>query len=43
VHAQSRGFTLDLETPMYGVAPGQSAVLYDDDAVVGAGTISSAR
>ena len=34
------GFRLDLDAPAYGVAPGQAAVLYDGDAVVGAGTIS---
>jgi tRNA-uridine 2-sulfurtransferase len=34
------GFTLQLDAPAYGVAPGQAAVLYDGDAVVGAGTIS---
>jgi tRNA-uridine 2-sulfurtransferase len=34
------GFRLRLDTPAHGVAPGQAAVLYDGDAVVGAGTIS---
>src|SRR4051794_39876131 len=33
------GFCLRLDRPAYGVAPGQAAVLYDGDAVVGAGTI----
>jgi tRNA-uridine 2-sulfurtransferase len=33
------GFTLLLEEPAYGVAPGQAAVLYVDEAIVGAGTI----
>jgi tRNA-specific 2-thiouridylase len=33
------GFRLDLDRAAYGVAPGQAAVLYDDGAVVGAGTI----
>ena len=33
------GFRLQLDEPAYGVAPGQAAVLYDGDAVVGAGTI----
>jgi len=33
------GFRLRLEQPAYGVAPGQAAVLYDGDAVVGSGTI----
>jgi len=36
------GFTLELARPAYGVAPGQIAVLYDDDAVVGCGVVSSA-
>ena len=37
------GFRLELEQPAYGVAPGQLAVLYDDDgAVVGCGVVSSA-
>ncbi len=31
------GFALDLAEPVFGVARGQFAVLYDDDAVVGAG------
>jgi tRNA-specific 2-thiouridylase len=34
------GFRLRLERPAYGVASGQAAVLYDDGAVVGAGTIA---
>jgi tRNA-uridine 2-sulfurtransferase len=33
------GFRLRLDRPAYGVAPGQAAVLYEGDAVVGAGTI----
>jgi tRNA-specific 2-thiouridylase len=39
----ARGFRLALDTPAYGVAPGQTAVLYDDDAVVGCGTVTSAH
>jgi len=35
----SRGFRLSLDEPGYGVAPGQTAVLYHGDAVVGAGTV----
>jgi tRNA-uridine 2-sulfurtransferase len=35
------GFTLDLDEPVAGVAPGQTAVLYDDDTVVGTGVIAS--
>ena len=42
VEASRRGFRLSLEEPAYGVAPGQVAVLYEDDAVVGAGLISAA-
>ncbi len=34
------GFELELETPVGGIAAGQTAVLYQDDVVVGAGTIS---
>ena len=36
------GFALDLDEPVDAVAPGQVAVLYDDDAVVGAGVIERA-
>jgi tRNA-specific 2-thiouridylase len=36
------GFRLRLDRPAYGVAPGQAAVLYDRDAVVGVGTIEPA-
>ena len=39
VEESDRGFRLALASPSYGVAPGQAAVLYDDDVVVGAGTI----
>jgi tRNA-uridine 2-sulfurtransferase len=39
----SRGFRLELDEPAYGVAPGQAAVLYEDDAVVGYGLISSSH
>jgi tRNA-specific 2-thiouridylase len=42
VTATARGFELDLDDPAYAVAPGQAAVLYEADAVVGAGTIVSA-
>jgi tRNA-specific 2-thiouridylase len=40
---QERGFELLLDEPAYGVAPGQTAVVYERDAVVGAGVIMSAR
>ena len=42
VEETASGFRLRLEEPAYGVAPGQAAVLYDGDAVVGAGTIAPA-
>jgi tRNA-specific 2-thiouridylase len=39
VTATDDGFRLELDQPAHGVAPGQAAVLYDEGAVVGAGTI----
>lgn len=42
VETAPRGFRLLLDAPAYGVAPGQAAVLYEGDAVVGAGLVSSA-
>ncbi len=36
----AEGFRLELDEPAYGVARGQFAVLYVDDAVVGAGAIT---
>jgi len=42
VEPEDRGFRLSLDRPAFGVAPGQAAVLYEDDAVVGAGLIASA-
>jgi tRNA-specific 2-thiouridylase len=39
VEETADGFVLSLETPVSAVARGQVAVLYDDDAVVGAGVI----
>ena len=36
------GFELELAEPVYGVARGQAAVLYEGDAVVGCGTVASA-
>jgi tRNA-uridine 2-sulfurtransferase len=41
VEAKARGFDAVLDEPAYGVAPGQAAVLYDGDVVVGAGRILS--
>ncbi len=43
VSASPDGFELSLEEPVYGVALGQAAVLYEGEAVVGCGTISAAR
>src|SRR3954452_15856609 len=34
------GFRLELDEPVYGVAPGQAAVLYESDAVVGCGLVT---
>jgi tRNA-specific 2-thiouridylase len=42
VAARAGGFTLDLDEPAYGVARGQAAVLYEGDAVVGCGLVTSA-
>jgi tRNA-uridine 2-sulfurtransferase len=36
------GFELELDEPAFGVAAGQAAVLYDGDAVVGCGVITTA-
>jgi tRNA-specific 2-thiouridylase len=40
VRPERDGFTLDLDEPVVGVAPGQTAVLYANDAVVGSGIIA---
>ena len=40
VTTTDEGFALELSEPAYGVAKGQVAVLYDRDAVVGAGVIT---
>jgi tRNA-specific 2-thiouridylase len=42
VSAKTGGFELELDEPAFGVAPGQAAVLYEGDAVVGCGLVSSA-
>ena len=39
----ARGFRLTLDEPAYGVAVGQAAVLYEEEAIVGAGLISASR
>ncbi|HTR32462.1 MAG TPA: tRNA 2-thiouridine(34) synthase MnmA [Gaiellaceae bacterium] len=41
VEQTASGFRLELAGPAYGVARGQAAVLYDGDAVVGAGLVTS--
>ncbi len=41
VEERPGGFRLELAEPFYGAAPGQAAVLYEDDVVVGSGRISS--
>jgi tRNA-specific 2-thiouridylase len=41
VETTARGFRLALDEPAYGVATGQTAVLYEGDAVVGSGLVSS--
>ena len=41
VEATDGGFRLLLDEPAYGAARGQAAVLYEGDAVVGAGTIAT--
>jgi tRNA-specific 2-thiouridylase len=43
VDEDDRGFTLHLAEPFHGAARGQTAVVYDGDAVVGAGTIDAVR
>ena len=40
VTATGDGFSLELAEPVHGVAKGQVAVVYDDDAVVGSGVIT---
>ncbi|MGI9659311.1 MAG: tRNA methyl transferase PRC-barrel domain-containing protein, partial [Gaiellaceae bacterium] len=42
VHACGTGFTLELDEPVEAVAPGQLAAIYVDDAIIGAGTITTA-
>ena len=41
VEETASGFRLQLDEPAYGVARGQAAVLYDGDAVVGSGLVTS--
>jgi tRNA-uridine 2-sulfurtransferase len=39
----TRGFRVQFDEPVYGVAPGQAAVLYEGDVVVGAGRVTSSK
>ncbi|MFP5416060.1 MAG: tRNA 2-thiouridine(34) synthase MnmA [Actinomycetes bacterium] len=41
VEADADGVRITLDAPAFGIAPGQAAVLYDGDLVVGASTIAS--
>jgi tRNA-specific 2-thiouridylase len=41
VRVADGGFELELDEPVYGVARGQAAVLYEGDAVVGCGVITA--
>jgi tRNA-specific 2-thiouridylase len=41
VEPSTSGFRLDLDEPAYGVARGQAAVVYEGDAVVGCGLVTS--
>jgi tRNA-specific 2-thiouridylase len=43
IESTASGFRLRLLEPAFAVAPGQAAVLYDDDAVCGFGLVMSAR
>jgi tRNA-specific 2-thiouridylase len=42
VEANDGGFELALDAPVFGVAAGQAAVLYEEDAVVGSGLVAAA-
>ena len=39
VQASADGFELELDSPVYGVAPGQTAVVYEGDVVIGSGVV----
>src|SRR5262249_40252053 len=41
VATSEHGFSLELDEPAHGVAPGQAAVLYESGVVVGAGLITT--
>ena len=40
VHADGERWEVHLDEPAVGVAPGQAAVLYDDDVVLGSATLA---
>ena len=40
--ADGDGVRIELDEPAFGIAPGQAAVTYDGDLVVGASTIATA-
>ena len=42
VHETATGFRLQLDEPIFGLARGQAAVLYDGELVVGSGLVTSA-
>jgi tRNA-specific 2-thiouridylase len=41
IAAVDGGIHLELDLPAYGIAPGQAAVCYDGDRVVGSATIAA--
>jgi len=43
VRASERGFRLELREQSFGVAPGQTAVVYEDGVVVGSGLVASSE
>jgi tRNA-specific 2-thiouridylase len=43
VEPSTRGFRVQFDEPVYGVAAGQAAVLYEGDVVVGAGRVTSSK
>jgi tRNA-specific 2-thiouridylase len=42
VTAAGEGWSVALDTPARGLAPGQAAVLYDGDQVLGSATVTAA-
>ena len=42
ITAADEAVTIELDAPAFGIAPGQAAVAYDGDLVVGASTIAAA-